>query len=223
MSQSVTQRNSGHSYTARVDDAADLQSPVVVTSGIYTVRFDGNDFATKHLRRIRRNSVSELTRGNIEGKLNEYMGESTDKAWKRFAGNDQATSTFIFLDLGQYCQFGCQVIQFLSNDHAAAWQPYPPHAPNCEQKHAQITIGNCFASSNSGFGRVREHVGNPDRLQHGIGITLTVTVKQPLGGDGHNVQVCHYAGGAVDREFSPQTMQGGKNKLKSIGQSIVST
>jgi hypothetical protein len=223
MGESVTQRDMGHDYTATVTDAGDLSSPVVVTSGKYVVRFDGNDFATKHLRRIRRNSVSELTRGNVAGKLNEYVDESTAKAVTRFGGNDQATSTFIFLDLGQYCQFGCQVIKFLASDRGA-WQVYPPNGANqCLQKHTQITLGQCFASSNSGFGQVREHVGNPDRLQHGIGITLTVTVKQPLNGNGLNVQVCHYAGGQVAHEFSPETMNVSKSKLTSIGKSIVST
>lgn len=222
MSHSVTQKDSGHDYTAKVTNEADLDSAVVVTSGKYTIRFDGNNFATKHLRRIRRNSVSALTGGDVAGKLNEYMDEANGKAWSRFSGNDQATSTIIFLDLGQYCQFGSQVIKFLAADRAA-WQVYPAQGNNqCLQKHTEITIGNCFASSNSGFGQVREHVGNPDRLQHGIGITLTVTVKQPLGGNGCSVQVCHYAGGAVGHEFSPQTMNVSSNKLKGIGGSVVS-
>jgi hypothetical protein len=220
MSESVTYKDKGHDYTATVGAPGDLSSPVVVTSGKYTIRFDGNNFATKHLRRIRRNSVAKLTSGDIAGKLNEYMNEAKNKSKSRFSGNENATSTFIFLDLGQYCQFGCQVIKFLASGHGV-WQEFGHGGNRCLQKHFEISINKCFASSNSGFGEVRDAT-NAGRLQHGIGITLNVTVKQPLGGKGNDVQVCHYAGGKVDHEFSPQTTSLGWNKLKSVGESIVS-
>lgn len=221
MSESVTHREKGHDYVASVSDARDLGSPVVVTSGKYTVRFDGNDFATKHLRRIRRGSVSSLTSGDVAGKLSEYMDDSWAKAVSRFSGNNQATSTLIFLDLGQYCQFGCQVIKFLAADRGA-WTVFGQGAGACWQKHTAITIEKCFASSNDGFGKIKPDANDAERLQHGIGITFTVTVKQPVGGNGLDVQVCHYAGGGVTHEFAPESTSAGPSKLKAIGKSIVS-
>jgi hypothetical protein len=221
MSESVTLKDTGSSYTGKVENAGDLGSPVVVTSGNYTVRFDGNDFATKHLRRIRRNSITQLKSGDIAGKLSEYIDESKVKAKLRFSGNEGATSTLIFLDLSQYCQFGCQVIKFLSSNRGA-WQPYPPHGTaRWLQKHTTITINKCFASSNDGFGQIKEDVHDPELLQHGIGITFDVTVKQPLNGSGRTVEVCHYARGGVTHEFKSKTLSNGSNKLKSIGQSVV--
>jgi hypothetical protein len=220
MSESVTIKDNSYNYTAKVDNPEDLGSPVVVTSGKYKVRFDGNDFATKHLRRIRRNSVSELKEGNISGKFQEFMKESKFKAKSRFSGNQHATSTLIFLDLGQYCQFGCQIIKFLSSD-SGDWEEFGFGIKQCLQKHVEVTIEKCFASSNSGFGAVKEDVNQVEKLQHGIGITLTVTVRQPLRGNGFDVEVCHYAGGGVDKEFSKNTLSNGWKKLKSIGNSII--
>jgi hypothetical protein len=212
-------QDTGHTYKATVDNEDDLESPVVVTSGDYTVRFDGNNFAKKHLRRIRRNSVSELTRGNA-GKLYEYIDEATHRAGERFPGSDQASSTLVFLDLGQFCQFGCQVIKFLAGDTQNQWQPYPPGAATCKQKHADITINHCFASTNAGLsGNVRQDEVTQDRLQHGIGIQLRVTLMQPLNGNGKTVTVCHYAGGTVKSRFAHGTAT--SNKASDLVRSII--
>ena len=222
MSESVTQREGRYDYTATVGDADDLHCPVVVTSAAHTVRFDGNDFATKHLRRIRSNSVSELTDGDAKAKLGEYIMGSFDKAWNRFGGREQATSTLIHLDLGQYCKFGCEVIKFVTRD-PNPWQIFVRGTERWEQKHVDITIDRCFASSNSGFGPVREVEGT-DRLQHGIGITRTVTVRKPPNSNNRDVQVCHYAQGVVKNEFSQQSTSRslGWGKLQAAGPSIVS-
>ncbi|MDE2008149.1 MAG: hypothetical protein KGI51_16385, partial [Rhodospirillales bacterium] len=119
-----------------------------------------------------------------------------------------------------FCQFGCQVIKFLASD-SGAWTPFGQGNAACLQKHCTIEINKCFASSNNGFGTIKPAVGDPEKLQHGIGITINATVKQPVGGNGKTVQVCHYAGGAVKQEFAPSTLDGVTNKLKAIGKSVV--
>ncbi len=223
MSGSTTITDRGHSYTATVANEGDLSSPVTVTSGGYAITFDGNNFSTKHLRRIRRNSVSELNKGDVGAKIQQYVDESHKAALKRFMRSDDkdgSTNTLIFLDLGQYCQFGCQVIKFLASDRTA-WTTYGQGQNQCLQKHAHIELSKCFASSNNGFGAVKDGNQDPEKLQHGIGINLNVTLKQPMGGNGRTVQVCHYAGGTVDREFSPTTQQKNIGGLRNIGKSIV--
>ncbi len=221
MSHSVTLKDQGHSYVATVADDQDLGSPVTVVSGSYAVTFDGNDFATKHLRRIRRGSVGQLSRGDVDKVLSGYVHESVQKAQERFWGNENSTSTLIFLDLGQFCQFGCQVIKFLASN-SGGWTPFGHGVNQCLQKHCVVEISKCFASSNNGFGQIKTGLTSPGKLQHGIGVTINATVKQPLGGNGRVVQVCHYAGGGVKQEFSPSSIDGGGNKMKAIGQSIVS-
>jgi hypothetical protein len=65
LSGTTTLREGKTNYTASVGQETDLASPVTVTGDGYTVRFDGNNFASKHFRRIRRNSVSELTNPDL--------------------------------------------------------------------------------------------------------------------------------------------------------------
>ena len=208
-------------YTASVADEADLSSPVTVTGEGYTVTFDGNGFASKHLRRIRRNSVSEL-RGEDTGpnKLASYAKDARKRAVERWQGKESSTNSLIYLDLSQFCQFGCEVIKFLKSDAANPWAPYPPAAPNTMQKHATVTIGRCLAYSHSGVGAVRD--GGDGRVDGGVGITLTVTVRQ-VQGNPKAVEVCHYAGGTVEGRFRDDKfdIRAEKAKMQGIASSIV--
>lgn len=205
-------------YTATVDDEADLASPVTVTSGGYTVKFEGNNFATKHLRRIRRGSVDELTNPETgPGKLTSYITEAKEKSLARFDGRAASTNSLIYLDLGQYCQFGCQVIQIVKNA-AIPWEPFG--ASNVLQKVGTVSIGKCLAYSFSGVGLPR--IGNDRRPQGGVGIVMRVTIAQ-VKGKANDVVVSHYAGGAVQDRF--HTEYGDKKNLQrraGIARSIVS-
>ena len=219
-SASVTEGNSA--YTANVGDETDLDSAVTVTGDGYTITFNGNDFAKKHLRRIRRNSVSDLqslTTG--ADKLASYAKEARARAAIRWEGKESSTNSIVYLDLAQFCQFGCEIIKSLKASASVAWSPYPTHAPTTLQKHVTVTIGRCLAYSHSGVGSVRS--GADGRVEGGVGITLTVTVRQ-VGGSATTVEVCHYAGGAVSGKLStdqlnPKTQ---KTKMLGIASSIVS-
>lgn len=210
-------------YSASVADETDLTSPVTVTGQGYTVTFAGNDFASKHLRRIRRNSVSALTAPDTSpGKLSEYAKDARVRAVGRWQGKESSTNSLIYLDLGQFGQFGCEIIKFLKADAATAWSPYPPtSATPVMQKHVTVTIGKCLAYSHSGVGAVRS--GADGKVEGGVGITLDVTVRQ-VGGSATIVEVCHYANGAIigklsDEQLNPKTQ---KSKMQSIAGTIVS-
>ena len=95
--------------------------------------------------------------------------------------------------------------------------------------HRQASSG---ASSNDGFGAVRlvapvaalpgaaapAVAAAAQRIEHGVGMTINVTVRQMPGGNAKNVQICHYAGGSVTNTFSLDTLKGSKSK--SLGASI---
>lgn len=221
VSGTATLTESKTQYTASVGQETDLTSPVTVTGDGYTVTFAGNNFATKHLRRIRRNSVTSLTTPTLSpAKLTEYITEAKEKSVERWDGKATSTNSLIYLDLGQFCQFGCEVIKFLKGDAAIAWTPYPPppQAANSMQKHVTVTINKCLAYSHSGTGLVRGGAGG---VQGGVGITLNVTVRQ-VGGSATTVEVCHYAQGAVKGQFKGEYLnKKDLPKMQGIAQSIV--
>ncbi|MGX9964438.1 hypothetical protein ACVFYP_13995 [Roseomonas sp. F4] len=205
-------------YTAKVTNETDLASPVTVTSGGYTVTFEGNNFATKHLRRIRRGSVDELTNPETgPDKLTKYITEAKDKSLERFDGRAASTNSLIYLDLGQYCQFGAQVIGIVKNT-AIPWQPFGANL--VLQKVGTISIGKCLAYSFSGVGLPR--IANDHRPQGGVGIDMRVTIAQ-VAGKANHVTVSHYASGVVQDRF--YTEYGDKKNLEKrarLARSIVS-
>ncbi|HEV7248797.1 MAG TPA: hypothetical protein VGN93_17605 [Shinella sp.] len=187
-------------FTADVADETDLGSAVTVKGEGYTITFEGNGFASKHMRRIRRNSVSLLQSPQTSpDKLAAYAKEARARAAIRWGGKESSTNSVVYLDLGQFCQFGAQIIKFLKSDTANAWSPYPANAPTTLQKHATVTIGRCLAYSHSGVGAVRS--GGDGTVEGGVGITLQVTVRQ-VGGSTTMVEVCHYEGGSVTGKLS---------------------
>jgi D-aminopeptidase len=101
LSGTTTLREGKTNYTASVGQETDLASPVTVTGDGYTVRFDGNNFASKHFRRIRRNSVSELTNPDLSpAKLVSYITEAKEKSVERWgerrpARTPSSTSTSV--------------------------------------------------------------------------------------------------------------------------------
>lgn len=222
MSGTATLKEGRTQYTATVGQETNLASAVTVTGDGYTVTFAGNNFATKHLRRIRRNSVSELTNPETSpAKLVSYITEAKEKSVERWDGREASTNSLVYLDLGQFCQFGCEVIKFLKADSRNAWTPYPlpPQVANSMQKHTNITIGKCLAYSHSGTGVVR---GGGGGVQGGVGITMNVTVRQ-VGGSTTTVEVCHYGGGTVKGQFKGEyAPKKDTEKMQGIARSIVS-
>jgi hypothetical protein len=217
MTHTQSVKDGGTTYTATVDDDSNLESPVTVTGGGSTVTFDGNDFAGKHLRRIRRNSVSLLKDAQTgPTKLTGYITEARGKSVDRWDGNEIRTNSRIYLDLGEYCQFGCQVIKAVK-DGNNPWTPWGPQ--NIMQKHVVVTLGKCLAYSHSGIGLARS--SNEGRIQGGVGIALNVTIRQ-VNGSADIVSVCHYAGGEVQGKFKDE--YGDKKDLEKrvgIAKSIV--
>jgi hypothetical protein len=217
MSHTHTFQNGGINYTATVPDETNLSSPVTITSGGYTVTFDGNQFASKHLRRIRQASISSLTDVQTgPGKLTDYITEARQRSVERWDGRETSTNSVVFLDLAQYCQFGCQVIDIV-RDAAIPWTPYGPHL--VQQKHGTVSLGKCLAYSHSGTGMARGTAAG--RVQGGVGIDLRVTISQ-VGGMPTAVAVCHYAGGDVKGKFKDE--YGDKKDLQkraAIARSIV--
>jgi hypothetical protein len=220
LSGTTTLKEGKTNYTATVGQETDLASPVTVTGDGYTVRFDGNNFASKHFRRIRRNSVSELTNTNLSPtKLVSYITEAKEKSVERWEGKESSTNSLVYLDLGQFCQFGCEVIKFLKADSTQPWASYPAQNPNTMQKHVDITINRCLAYSHSGTGLVRGGAGA--RVQGGVGISMNVTVRQ-VNGSANTVEVCHYAAGNVKGKFANEYAdKKDTQKMQSIAKSIV--
>lgn len=212
-SASVTEGKSA--YTANVADETDLDSAVTVTGDGYTITFNGNDFAKKHLRRIRSDSVRDLkslTAG--ADKLASYAKEARSRAAIRWEGKQSSTNSIVYLDLAQFCQFGCEIIKSLKASAGVAWTPYPANSPTTLQKHVTVTIGKCLAYSHSGVGAVR--TGADGRVEGGVGITLTVTVRQ-VGASATTVEVCHYAGGTVSGKLSAEQLDPKTQKTKMLG------
>ncbi|MGQ3210939.1 hypothetical protein [Shinella sp.] len=209
-------------YTASVADETALDSAVTVTGEGYTVTFDGNKFASKHLRRIRSNSVSNLQDAvTAPGKLLSYAKEARAGAVERFVGKVSSTNSVIYLDLGQFCQFGCAIIKFLKANEATAWTPYPANAPVSLQKDVTVTIGRCLAYSHSGVGAMRS--GADGKGEGGVGITLTATVRQ-VGASAKIVEVCHYAGGSIVGKVNVDQLdpKAQAEKIQGIASKIIS-
>ena len=217
MSDSKTIKDGKASYTATVAAETDLSSPVTVTGKNCTVQFDGNDFETKHLRRIRRQSVIDLKNSITgPGKLTQYINEASEKSVDRWKGKESSTNSRVYLDLEEYCKFGCQIIKVV-NDSSIAWTPWGPN--NIMQKHATVTLGKCLAYSHNGIGFAKESASG--RVEGGVGITLNVTIQQ-VNGNPNLVSVCHYAGGDVKGKFKSE--YGDKKDLekrRGIANSIV--
>jgi hypothetical protein len=219
---SASVKDGKSTYNANVADETDLSSGVTVTGEGYSVTFDGNNFASKHLRRIRRNSVSALQSPlTSPDKLAGYAKEARARAAIRWGGKESSTNSVVYLDLGQFCQFGCEIIKFLKGDTANAWSDYPATAPTTKQKHATVTIGKCLAYSHSGVGAVRS--ASDGKVEGGVGITLSVTVRQ-VGNSSTVVEVCHYESGSVVGKLSgdqldPKTQ---RTKMQSIAGNIIS-
>jgi len=214
MSGSETIKEGNTSYTAQVAQETDLASPVTVTGGGYTVTFSGNNFETKHLRRIRRNSVSDLK--DIQkgpGKLAEYATQAKEAAVVRWNGKESSTNSRVYLDLGEYCKFGAQVIGVVKDDNIQ-WEPWGNN--QVLQKHARITLGKCLAYSHSGIGGAKKT--DTGKVQGGVGMELDVTIQQitPT-----SVSVCHYAGGDVKGKFKNEYINKKDQKSSSIAKSIV--
>jgi hypothetical protein len=212
MSDLLSKKIGNKEYQARVEQETDTTSPVVVMGNKYTVTFDGNDFQNKHLRRIRRNSVS-LLKSPVDGpgKLAGYTTEAKDKAVNRWNGNAASTNSLVFLDLAEFCQFGAQIIQFLKTDRAA-WTPYGHQ--NVMQKHVAVTLDKCLAYTNSGTGETRA-AQEDGKVQGGVGMVLNVVVRQ-VGGKATNISVCHYdaAGSAVQSTFKDAYLDKSKDSAR---------
>lgn len=207
------------SFSASVADEQDLGSAVTVTGDGYTVSFDGNSFASKHLRRIRRNSVADLSSAVTgPGKLASYAKEARAGAALRF-GKVESTNSVVFLDLGTFCQLGSEIVKILKSD-TGPWEDYGTGAKAAKQKHVTVTLPRCLAFSHSGVGSVR---AGDDGLQAGVGITLKVTVRQ-IGGSTKMVEVCHYEEGTVSGKFGSYHLDAKTQaaKMQGIAKSIVS-
>lgn len=190
MSDSVMKKISNRAYTASVAQENAKASAITVMGEKYTVTFDGNNFQTKHIRRIRRNSVTSLKDADTSAdKLKEYALEAQDAGIGRFDGRERSTNTLIFLELGEFCQFGAQIIEFLKGDQRTAWTPYGN--PPVDQKTMTVTLAKCLAYSTSGVGQFRQFGDGDGDVNAGVGLKLTVVV-QKASRDGKHVRVCHY-------------------------------
>jgi hypothetical protein len=206
------------SFNASVANETDLSSPVTVTGDGYTVSFDGNGFASKHLRRIRRNSVSDLTNASTAPtKLASYAKEARAGAALRF-GKKESTNSVVFLDLGTFCQLGATIVKTLKRD-TGPWEDYGQGANVTKQKHVTVTLPQCLAYSHSGVGSVRS---NDSGVEAGVGITLKVTVRK-VGGSDKVVEVCHYEEGTVSGKFGNYQLDPKSQtaKMQGIARSIV--
>lgn len=190
MSDSVQKKISNRDYTASVAQENAIGSAITVMGDKYTVTFDGNNFQTKHLRRIRRNSVTSLKSADTSAdKLKEYAREAQGAGIDRFNGRERSTNTLIFLELGEFCQFGAQIIKFLKDDQRTAWTPFGN--PPVDQKTITVTLEKCLAYSTSGVGQFRQFGDGDGDVNAGVGLRLTVVVQR-VSRDGKNVRVCHY-------------------------------
>jgi hypothetical protein len=206
------------SFNASVANETDLSSPVTVTGDGYTISFDGNGFASKHLRRIRRNSVSALTNASTAPtKLVAYGKEARAGAALRF-GKAESTNSVVFLDLSTFCQLGAAIAKALKTN-TDPWEDYGHGANVTKQKHVSVTLPQCLSYSHSGVGSVRSSEGG---IEAGVGMTLDLTVRK-VGGSDKVVEVCHYEGGKISNKFGayqldPKLQAG---KMQGIAKSIV--
>ncbi|OYW01795.1 MAG: hypothetical protein B7Z58_10195 [Acidiphilium sp. 37-64-53] len=120
-------------------------------------------------------------------KLNSYTTEASERSIERWEGKEKSTNSYIFLDLQEFCQFGCKIVRFLKED-GSAWTPYGVN--QVLQKHVTVTLDKCLAYSHSGIGLTKKD-GGSGRLQAGVGITLNAVVQQ-VNGNAKQISVCHY-------------------------------
>lgn len=222
MSDIVSVKEGKKEYIARVGEENDISSPVTVTCKNYTVRFTGNNFQSKHLRRIRRNSVTSLQTGSdAAAKLKTYVHDSQIAAIDRWNGNADSTNSLIFLDLKEFCKMGAQIINALSNNHEpVTWTPFG-HS-QVLQTRVVVRLDTCLAYSNDGQGQTKAVAGE-QKVQGGTGMTLDVVVRQ-IDGNPKFVEACHYnaQGSDINNKFPSTYLDGvSDKKIVNIARKIV--
>ena len=155
---------------AEVLNPGDLTSPVTVTvrhlNQNWTVQFRRPDQATeafedKHMRRIRKDSVTKLTSNNASSKIQEYANTASKRSGQRW-NNGAGLNSLVFLTLDGFCKLGAHIVDKSKN------QPRHPFRGR-QQVHLTITMPECLAFTDNGYGQA---------TNSGVGVVFEITVEE---------------------------------------------
>jgi hypothetical protein len=196
---------------ATVQNPNDLDSPVNVMvrgpNGNFTVMFrkpnQPNAFENKHTRRVRSNSVTDLTsQYSASAKMAQYAEEASKHAARRWQNAGDKTNTLVFLTLDGYCKLAAYIVD---QSAGRTWHPYgnPPR----QQMDLMFIMHECLAFSDNGYGKA---------TNTGVGIRFEITIEQDPQ-NAHVLYVVHLESAAAQNKIEESTLTAPKN-APALGQ-----